>query len=422
MSKLYISDVENFLYKQFKKPLIPHPAVYVPPGKYNLSSIPYKVCDPYESITIKKTDSHKAVKVMVGSEICNYYLVNKNFKSPNICRFSKNSHLEFGYGLTALPKIPELPFIEKFKIPETENIGSWWDECKKSAVDIKNRYGDIYLCLSGGLDSELMALAFIEAGVDFIPFTMVYKHNDEVLNEHDIKTAVDLCKRFDLTLRTKDVYILNDLYDNRHRDYFIKGIYETYFLLPYLYTQQYMIEYINSIGGVPIMASDQVEMKMNSKNEVCIGDCSYSIGLSAPTWVHLTNNVCVYDFFMYSPEQVFSYISIPEVLNTTTVDYDFKRRISMKYGSKHLNFYEKVTGYEFVKEALFKHHNKELHELTIATIQDIDWRKKPMSQFIHPIKDIVTDKSFANWQVIRTTTNDFLARGFKEDDKDYYDI
>lgn len=422
MSKLYISDVEDFLHKQLKKPPITHPAVYVSPGRYDLSNIPYKVYYPYDYVNLKKTESHKKIKVKASSEICNYYIVNKDFKSTNICKFSKKSHLEFGYGLTALPNLAELPFIEKFKIPENENVGSWWDECKKSAIDIKNRYVDIYLCLSGGLDSELMALAFIEAGVSFVPFTMVYKHNNEVLNDHDIRTAVNLCKRFNLKLVTKDVHILNDLYDNRHRDYFVKGVYETYFILPYLYTQQHMIEYINSIGGVPIMASDQVEMKMNSKNEVCIGDCSYSIGLSAPTWAHLTNNTCVYDFFMYSPEQVFSYISIPEVLNTTTVDYDFKRRVSMKYGSKNLNFYEKVTGYEFVKEALFKHHNMELHELTMTTIQDIDWNKKPMSQFIHPIKDIVTDKLFGNWQVIRTTTNDFLARGFKEDDRNYYDI
>jgi hypothetical protein len=420
MSKLNISDVETFMFKQLKKPEILHPALYTSPGKIPLKNIPYKVCYPSDSVILDASDPFKAVKVNVDSKICNFYIVNKEFKTSNKCNYSKDSHLEFGYGLTALPSIPELPFIEKFKIPEYND--TWWNECKKSALHIKERYDNIYLCLSGGLDSELMALAFIEANVNFIPFTMIYKHDDVILNEHDIKTAVDLCKRFNLNLVIKDVQILSDLYHNRHRDYFIKGIYETYFVLPYLYTQQYMIEYINSIGGVPIMASDQVEMKINSKNEICIGDCSYSIGLSAPTWAHITKNICVYDFFMYSPEQVYAYISIPEVLETKTVDYNFKRNISMKYGSKNLKFYEKVTGYEFIKESFFRYYKKEFHELTLETIQDIDWSKKPMTQFIHPIKDIVKNKYFNNWQILRTTTNDFLARGFKENDQNYYNI
>lgn len=423
MGRLYINDVEKFILQKLKKPDITHPAIYVNPGIVDLSTIPYKIYNKDQDFLLLKNDvSNISIKVEVNNKIHDFYIINKQFVSTNTCKFSKDSNLSFGYGLTALPNLPLLPFIEKFKIPKDIEVMSWWNECVNSAKHIKERYKDIFLCLSGGLDSELMALAFIDANVKFTAFSLVYKHKDKILNEHDIKHAVDLCKKYNIKLVTKDVNILEDLYNNRHREYFINGVYETYFILPYLYTQQLMIEYINKLGGVPIMASDQVEMKLNKDGEVCIGDCSYSIGLSAPTWAHLTNNTCIYDFFMYSPEQIYAFLKLEDVQSTKTVDYNFKRKVSMMHGSQKLKFYEKITGYEYIKESLLIYYKKEMHEITFNTIEDIDWTKKPMAQFIHPIKDIISENEFNNWQIIRTTSNDFLARGFKENDPLYYDI
>lgn len=423
MSYINISEVEKYLKSKLITPEIVNPAIYVSTGIIDPSQIPYEVVNK-DLIPkyILKNESHKHLKVLFNNKEHDFYIVNKDYKTENQCKYSKNNHLKFGYGLTALPKINKLPFIEIFSIPEnTENL-IWWEECKKSAIDIKSRYKDIFLCLSGGIDSELMGLAFIDAKIDFIGFSLVYKYKDQILNQHDVSNAFNFCKKYNIRHITKEVNILEDLYNNRHREYFIKGIYETYFLIPGLYTQQLMIEHINNIGAVPIMASDQVEIKFNQFREPVIGDCSYSIGLSAPTWAHLTNKTCVYDFFMYSPEQIYAFLDIGDVKNTTSVDYDFKYKISKKYGNQNINYYNKLTGYEYVKENFKKYFNKELHELTMQTIDDIDWNLKPMTQYVHPIKDILNQKSFNNWQIIRTTSNDFLTRGFDENDRSYYEF
>lgn len=423
MSSISISEVESYLKSKLKAPTIANPAFYINSGSIDSSIIPYDVVDKKSFPQfISSTESHKHIKVLLDHKEHDYYIINKDYKTDNQCKFSKNNHLSFGYGLTALPKLPKLPFIERFAIPDnTENL-IWWDECKKSAIDIKSKYRDIFLCFSGGIDSELMGLAFVDANVDFIGFSLVYKHKNHILNHHDVVNAINFCKKYNIKHITKEINILEDLYNNRHRDYFINGVYETYFLIPGLYTQQLMIEYINSIGAVPVMASDQVEIKFNKDKEPVIGDCSYSIGLSAPTWAHITNKTCIYDFFMYSPEQIYSFLDINDVKNTTTVDYDFKFKISKKYGNSNVNHYNKLTGYEFIKEYLKEYFNKDLHELTMQTIDDIDWTLKPMTQYIHPIKDILTEKAFNNWQIIRTTSNDFLTRGFDENDTSYYDF
>jgi hypothetical protein len=423
MNSISISDVEIYLKSKLKKPLIANPAIYVNSGFINPNTVPYEIVD--KSVFpefISNTESFKKIKVLSNKSECDYYIINKDYKNENRCKFSKNNHLSFGYGLTALPNLPKLPFIEKFSLPDnTENL-IWWEECKKSAIDIKSKYKDIFLCFSGGIDSELMGLAFIDAKVDFIGFSLIYKHKDRILNHHDVINAINFCKKYNIKHITKEVKILEDLYENRHREYFINGVYETYFLIPGLYTHQLMIEYINSIGAVPVMASDQVEIKFNKNKEPVIGDCSYSIGLSAPTWAHITNKTCIYDFFMYSPEQIYAFLDIDDVKNTKTVDYNFKFKISKTYGNTNINYYNKLTGYEFIKENFKKYFNKELHELTMQTINDIDWNLKPMTQYVHPIKDILTQKSFNNWEIIRTTSNDFLTRGFDENDTSYYEF
>jgi hypothetical protein len=419
MNDINISDVECYLKTKLTPPLIVNPALYLQTGYINSSMIPYQAVGDIPKF-ILHNESYKKINILVNNIVQDYYIINTDYKTENRCKFSKNNHLSFGYGLTALPNLPNLPFIEKFTIPENTKNLIWWDECKKSAIEIKKRFKEIFLCFSGGIDSELMGLAFLDANVSFKGFSLIYKYKDNILNYHDVGNAIKFCKKHNIEHVTKEVTILEDIYDQRHRDYFIKDVYETYFLLPQLYTQQFMIEYINSLGAVPIMASDQVEIKFNQNREPCIGDCSYSIGLSAPTWAHLTNKTCVYDFFMYSPEQIYAFLNIDDVKNTTSVDYDFKFKISKKYGHRDVNYYNKLTGYEYVKTYFKKYFNKELHDLTIQTIEDINWKRKPMTQYIHPIKDILNQNSFNNWQIIRTTTNDFLTRGFDENDPNYY--
>ena len=144
MNSINIPEVESYLKSKLKAPLIANPAIYVNSGFIDSSSVPYEIVDKnLFPRFISKSESHKHIKVLFNNKEHDYYIINKDYKTENQCKFSKNNHLSFGYGLTALPKLPKLPFIEKFSLPENTKNLIWWEECKKSAIDIKSKYKDI---------------------------------------------------------------------------------------------------------------------------------------------------------------------------------------------------------------------------------------------------------------------------------------
>lgn len=60
-------------------------------------------------------------------------------------------------------------------------------EYHKTQADLLKK--KIYVCMSGGLDSEITALSFLHAGIDFVPFIVDYKGH----NAHDTAYATVWC-------------------------------------------------------------------------------------------------------------------------------------------------------------------------------------------------------------------------------------
>lgn len=340
----------------------------------------------------------------------------------NTSQYSDRSHLRFGYGRMPTFGLPQLPFSEVVG-PIVRPPMSWAEENQLNARRIKAKYGDIALCLSGGIDSELMVATFLDAGVKFEVHTLVYRGIfGDILNAPDYWAARQFADRNDLNLIEHDVDIIADLVQDRHLDYFIDGIEETKFLLPTLYTQQLLVDKLNDAGMLPIFGSDQVEIKINRQGKPVIGESLFSLGLSCPTWAHRLNKPLIYDFFMYSPEAVHAYLAIPEVRNATTVGDQFKADVSHKYGSRRLGPKRpKLTGYEAIRDEMAR-VGYDFHAITMANIDRVDWSKRPMSQYIHSIESVLANGCYCEWDVLRTTSNDFLCRGFIQDDPAYYDI
>ena len=67
-------------------------------------------------------------------------------------------------------------------------------EAEKSAFYFYKKYKSkrLVLCLSGGLDSEVMAESFLRAGIPFSASIWRYKNN---MNDYDIKTAIKFCEK-----------------------------------------------------------------------------------------------------------------------------------------------------------------------------------------------------------------------------------
>jgi hypothetical protein len=425
-----IADCEQYLDTKLKKPNIIDPAVYVDLGMDSLSIIPYKVINTGnlkmygdELFEIHPSDTYFKLLVEHNGNAEDFYIINKYAASPNnIGKNSHNNHLKFGYGKIPLLGLPKLPFSETVGIPDVDRQ-SWWEECKNAARLIKQKYGNVILSLSGGIDSELMVCAFLDAGLKFDVYLMKYVDTKgNLLNTYDYTYAKEFCNNNNIKPIEDTVHLVDDIIQRRHRDYYIKDVPETHFLLSNLYTQNLMIEKLTNEGWAVIMGSDQVEIKMDANNTPSIGETSFSLGLAAPTWAHFTNKPCVYDFFYYTPNQIFSYFDIEEVQNTKIVDYDFKDYISRKYGSARLGpKRNKSSGYEKTWDAFFN-IGKVMHEYTIENIDFVDWDKRANTQYIHNIDHVLKTGKFDQWKIIRTTTNDFFCRGFAQNDKRYYDL
>lgn len=72
----------------------------------------------------------------------------------------------------------------------TSDIVSWDQAAKNVAEDIYNSYDNLYVAMSGGIDSEFVAQTFLDLGIPFKP--IIFKVDD--LNELDIWWALKWCK------------------------------------------------------------------------------------------------------------------------------------------------------------------------------------------------------------------------------------
>lgn len=100
------------------------------------------------------------------------------------------------------------------------------------------------LYLSGGMDSELVAWALIEGGVDFSTVIFVWINNEgKILNAGDIKYAIDFCKNRNITPVLKTVN-LEKLWTS---DEFMEFSKELRFNSPQLTTHAYMVKIMKDV-------------------------------------------------------------------------------------------------------------------------------------------------------------------------------
>lgn len=74
------------------------------------------------------------------------------------------------------------------------------------------------LCLSGGIDSQSMVYAWLEAGLKFDVVSCVF---DNDLNKHDVDTAIEFCKIHDINLKLIPVNVVQFL-NRENLDYAVK--------------------------------------------------------------------------------------------------------------------------------------------------------------------------------------------------------
>ena len=216
-----------------------------------------------------------------------------------------------------------------------------------AAQDIYRYHKDLILCLSGGVDSEAMALAFMAARV---PFKVAIMRFPNDWNQFDIKHAISFCEDHKLEYQFYDFNVFRFLGSRQHK----RIAYKYQCISPQLCCH---IAFISKLSGTPVLAWNSPPiLKINGRREICLPNYQY---FSYMRFFEISRRPGIPFFFAYSPELVYSFIRLPafqkffERLLKSPGDYhqDYRDKCSLyRVGGFGITPKpEKLTGFELVK-------------------------------------------------------------------------
>jgi len=197
-------------------------------------------------------------------------------------------------------------FISKFN-PVTRAVMPWRDEVINAAKVIGSSTNKpLYLCMSGGVDSEVAAIALLEAGVPFKALTLRHM---QYTNDHEIAFVIDWCYKHNIELNFLPIDI-TDFFVRRIdayiRDGYFGGV-KTYSI----YTYMYMMQAIHQMGGSAVFGmGEPLFINHNDKIDVEVIPYRYTIIdylRRNPQQEHFPW------FFLQTPELLASYLQEPLV-------------------------------------------------------------------------------------------------------------
>jgi hypothetical protein len=237
----------------------------------------------------------------------------------------------------------------KFK-PLSREVGTLYDEAIRIAQFIRSSTDKpIMVCLSGGIDSELICRAFLKAGIDF--FVVIAKHKNQT-NEFDIAYAKNFCKEFNIPTTIVELDT---------EEYFTKGIekhiangYKSVNI--YRYFQLFMLEAIEKLGGCAVIGSGE-QIYYNVNEEICI---KYDAGILAPLEWCKNNNAHHFPlFFQTNPEIMYAYqkhpliewlLKEPKYFMRLDANYSAEKTLVYHYYFPDMPHRPKYNGYESIKQ------------------------------------------------------------------------
>jgi hypothetical protein len=186
-------------------------------------------------------------------------------------------------------------------------VGSWPEEIEKSAALVANRAKkDIVICMSGGVDSEIVATTFKKLGIPFKILIMKFENN---YNAHDISWSRKWAENNSVPYEIVDFNIQNFM-TTGYKKYLKEGLVSNnifrYFVIE-------MLKIIEDKNGFGILGGKSVGLSLlqHKLDDYTVYD-QYDIGSLAPIeWIR-RNDVdhCVF-FYQSTPEIHKAYLNDP---------------------------------------------------------------------------------------------------------------
>jgi hypothetical protein len=272
--------------------------------------------------------------------------------------YTRNNHFRFGYVNKAdfLPRTaPEELFRASYG-PRSARIENWVEANRKAAKFIfDQKIGDLYILLSGGLDSEICLRSFAEAGVPFKAVSARYKGN---LNGHELRFVEGLKKEIDFDHE----YIDLDLTTFWESGLFLEIVDPIRCVSPILACHLWLADHVS---GTPVIAQGEVQLRKRLPPDYKPGVSPYPRSpwdlVESEMFVSLYRHFifrqrpAIPGFFQFLPEQIWSYLFFNPLLEKLVRD-EIPGKLSTR-SSKNLmasSFYpqveprEKYTGFETI--------------------------------------------------------------------------
>ena len=195
-------------------------------------------------------------------------------------------------------------YTPKFQVtfnPVTRTVLPWFDELSINAQNIaRSTNKPLYVFMSGGIDSELVARMFL---LNDIPFQAITLKHSNGANSYDTKYADRFCCENGIKQHTFKLNF-ND-FITRQISRFIQQGYKSTNI--YNYMQLLLLEYVEELGGFGVGgAGEQVYYNINDQLSLKINP-SYVIGMD---WCKNNSAHHQWWFNLHSPELYASYMQI----------------------------------------------------------------------------------------------------------------
>lgn len=200
----------------------------------------------------------------------------------------------------------------------------------------ENTTKPIYVAMSGGIDSELVARILIQEKIRFVPVIVQFDHD---YNKQDISYAFDFCKLHNLNPEIIQLDIV---------DFFEKSVTTPYILANCAHLMQmHIMRHVARLGGMAIIAVGE-QRYMNYANTVHVPVPIERIAVTHFMQAEQIEGVSA--FYCYTPEMMLSLLNDAQAIGFDTIDefaHNIKEQIYHTYWPD-LTPRPKYSGFEHV--------------------------------------------------------------------------
>jgi len=276
---------------------------------------------------------------------------------------------------------------------------SWMEELERAAVSLaESTTKQIWICSSGGVDSETLCEVFLRLHLPFKVMTIEFA---DVKNAHDVMHAKRWCQRNHVH---QELYSL-DIFDfvKDELDHYLEDGYVAGELFRYLMIKEMAI--VENMGGFAVLAGGEQLYEVDASKQVLTAADPYlkaDITYTTPLEWCRRNNARHEPYFYFStPEIMLAWLRIP-LVNFVLNNPDFFRHPTNKHALKNSviryhfpqqQWRNKYTGFEqvlnlerMVKARLENHFGARLHKPRLY-VSELLQQLEPTTR---PVQDALT--------------------------------